>query len=280
MRDPNKARLYCVAVPIGNPTDITERARSILAEATVIAAEDTRVFKELCRDAKITTNARVVSYYDAKEIEKAEEIFALLQEGETVAIVSDAGTPNIYDPGFRILAMAFANDIEVIPVPGASSVTAALSICPLPGLNFCFFGFPPSGSNARKKLFQEISFEGRVVFFESPHRIVEHLEDAREIWGDEQALFICRELTKKFEEKAVKTVSQWLAHFAEVTPKGEFVLIYDGSKKGAPKEDLDQWLQDKIDAGVSSREILKEAQTRFKMNRKDIYNKITKKKKK
>jgi len=277
MRLQNKGILYCVAVPIGNLADLTERARDTLKKVNVIAAEDTRILKKFLTDSKIKTEAKFISYYDAKEAEKAGEILAQLVEGLSVAIVSDAGTPNIYDPGYRILTLAYENEIDVVPIPGASSLTAALSVCPIPGLNFCFFGFPPAQSSARLKLFNEIKFDGRIVFFESPHRLIDHLSDAKSCWGGDKKLFIARELTKKFEEKSVKSIDEWLTYFKSTAPKGEFVLIYERQSHSLQsQEDLDQWLQDKISQGISSREILKEAQNRFNLNRKDIYSKITK----
>jgi 16S rRNA (cytidine1402-2'-O)-methyltransferase len=275
VRDKGFGKLFCVATPIGNLNDLTPRARSVLSEVPVIAAEDTRVLQDFCRDAQITTKAKFISYYDAKEAEKSLEILNLLLQGKSVAIVSDAGTPNIYDPGFRILKLAFENEIDVIPVPGASSVTAALSICPLPGLNFCFYGFAPPKSSARKKFFESINFDGRVVVFESPHRLQDHLEDAKSVWGEDKNLFLCRELTKKFEEAGLKTIGGWIAHFAAKNPKGEFVLIYEGGSNASEDIDPDQWLRDKMEEGLTGRDLLKEAQTQFKISRKDLYNKIT-----
>lgn len=275
MSEKGFGKLFCVATPIGNLNDLTPRARSILSEVPVIAAEDTRVLQDFCRDAALATKAKFISYYDAKEAEKSLEILNLLLQGKSVAIVSDAGTPNIYDPGFRILKLAFENEIQVVPVPGASSVTAALSICPLPGLNFCFYGFAPPKSVARKRFFEKINFDGRVVMFETPHRIQDHLQDAKTVWGEEKNLFLCRELTKKFEESGLKTIGDWIAHFDKKPPKGEFVLIYEGGSTAEESVDPDQWLQEKMKEGLSHKDLLKEAQTKFKISRKDLYNKIT-----
>ncbi len=284
-------KLYCVATPIGNFQDLSPRAREILQTVQFVAAEDTRVFQQLCSQTQLSTSAKFVSYFDAKESEKAPGLVEQLLEGNSIALVSDAGTPNISDPGYRLLTLAFENNIEVVAVPGCSSVAAALSICPLPGMHFCFLGFPPSQKNARLKLFKGLNFLGRIVFFESPHRLREHLEDAQECWGPAQKLFIARELTKKHEEVSVRTLSEWIEHFAEISPKGEFVLIYDGesnisrnaqaTNEGlslaeglSPVENLDQWLQNQINLGRNPREILKDAQSRFNINRKEIYNKI------
>lgn len=269
-----RGRLYSVATPIGNLGDLSPRAMSILGEVDVIAAEDTRVFLRLAKELNLKFKAKLVSYHDKKEIEEAKNLVNLILEGKSVALVSDAGTPNINDPGYRLLNLAFENEIDVVSLPGPSSVTAALSICPLPGVNFCFYGFPPSTESHRKNLFSEINFDGRVVFFESPHRIKEHLRDALEVWGDKR-VFIIREISKKFEEKSVRTLSEWKEHFDNTPPKGEFVLIYEAIFKKDSQPDLDLWLQTQIDAGQDRREILKEAQSLFNIGRKEIYNKIT-----
>ncbi|MGE3973215.1 MAG: 16S rRNA (cytidine(1402)-2'-O)-methyltransferase [Bdellovibrionales bacterium] len=266
-------QLYVISTPIGQNLDLSPRAKSLLSDVDVIAAEDTRVFKTLANELGIKVK-KVVSYHDHNERNSALGLIQLLKQGQSVALVSDAGTPGVSDPSHNILELCYKEGIRVVPVPGPSSVMAALSVCPIGGAAHSFFGFVPSKSGERKKFFKKLStLEHRFVVFESPHRVVEHLQEALEIFGD-SPLFIAREMTKKFEEFLFANISEHLAHFEEKPPKGEFVFIYAPVANETTDKDFDQWLDSQLREGLSHQDILKAAQSRTKMNRKTIYSKI------
>jgi 16S rRNA (cytidine1402-2'-O)-methyltransferase len=213
--------LYVVATPIGNLEDLTFRALRVLREVAVIAAEDTRRTARLLQHYSIST--RTTSLHEHNERAKVPGLIARLQAGASVALVSDAGTPLISDPGVLLVSAAHAAAIRVEPVPGASAALAAVSASGLAAPEILFVGFPPSRSNARKKWFERLSTEQRLlVFFEAPHRIRPTLEDALNILGD-RPMTIGRELTKTHEELVVRPTSQHLAQLGD--PRGEFTVV-------------------------------------------------------
>jgi len=224
------SKLYIVATPIGNLEDITLRALRILKEVDLILAEDTRVTKKLLDKYKIKTP---VQRFDAKiEAKKFDKIVDLLREGnKDIALVSDAGTPGISDPGSFIVSIVRKNlpEVKIIPIPGASSLTTALSVAGLPKTDFIFLGFLPH-KKGRKTLFEEISGSERtVVFFESPHRIIKTLESLSDNMPIYQNVTILRELTKVYEEVVSGYPSELLEYFKEnpEKQKGEFVFIVE-----------------------------------------------------
>ncbi|MGH9370148.1 MAG: 16S rRNA (cytidine(1402)-2'-O)-methyltransferase, partial [Vicinamibacterales bacterium] len=197
--------LYVVATPIGNLEDLTFRALRVLRDVAVIAAEDTRRTARLLQHYSISTPT--TSLHEHNERARVPKLIARLQSGESVALVSDAGTPSISDPGVLMVSAAHATGIRVEPVPGASAVVAAVSASGLPGSEVLFLGFPPSRSRARKKWLRELASERRLlVFYEAPHRIRETLSDIRDILG-ERVLAVARELTKSHEELVVQPIS-------------------------------------------------------------------------
>ena len=215
--------LYVVATPIGNLGDMTHRAINVLAEVDVIASEDTRVTRRLLSHFEIKN--RCISYHDKNEIYRAEELVNSLCEGDSIALVSDAGTPCISDPGYRIVNLAKQSGIEVVSVPGPSAVTAALSISGLPTDHFFFEGFLPKkkGRQTRFNFLSEL--EASVVIYESPMRIVKTLNDISDFMGSDRVLSVCREITKKFEEAFMGTVDEAIDYFSQKNPKGEFVIV-------------------------------------------------------
>jgi 16S rRNA (cytidine1402-2'-O)-methyltransferase len=215
--------LYIVSTPIGNLKDITLRAIEVLKSVDLIAAEDTRHSKILCNEYGIT--APLTSCFEHNEDAKAKHILAVLQEGKSVALISDAGTPGISDPGFRLVRMAKENNIPMTVIPGACACIAALSLSGLPTDKFTFFGFMPVKPGARKKKIEEAAKSGGTgIFYESPHRILKSLKDIEETLGD-PVIVITRELTKKFEERLEDKASALLAHFTAHAPLGEFVVL-------------------------------------------------------
>jgi 16S rRNA (cytidine1402-2'-O)-methyltransferase len=217
--------LYVVATPIGNLEDVTLRALRILREVSVIAAEDTRRTARILQHYSIST--RTTSLHEHNERSKAPALIARLTAGESVALVSDAGTPVVSDPGSALVAAAHAAGVRVEPVPGPSAVITALSVCGFPEQEFTFLGFPPSRSKARKAWLLRIAREPRtLVFYEAPHRIRSCLQDMLDAFGDRD-LLIARELTKTHETLVVRPISAHLAHPLE--ERGEFTLVLKGA---------------------------------------------------
>jgi 16S rRNA (cytidine1402-2'-O)-methyltransferase len=215
--------LYVVATPIGNLGDLTRRAIDVLSDVDVIASEDTRVTRRLLSHFNIEN--RCISYHDNNEQYRSEELVKSLIDGNSVALVSDAGTPCISDPGYRIVNLAKQSGIEVVSVPGPSAVTAALSISGLPTDHFFFEGFLPK-KKGRQTRFQFLSsLEASIVVYESPMRIIKTLNDISAFMGDTRIVSVCREITKRFEEVFMGTVVQAIGYFSQKNPKGEFVIV-------------------------------------------------------
>ncbi|MGH7961584.1 MAG: 16S rRNA (cytidine(1402)-2'-O)-methyltransferase [Candidatus Binatia bacterium] len=218
--------LYVVATPIGNLEDITLRALRILKEVDLIAAEDTRHTRKLLSHYGISTP--LTSYYDQIEASKAPVLLEQLQAGKTIALVSDAGTPGIADPGYRLVKGAWEAGITVVPIPGSSALAALLSIGGLPTDRFTFEGFLPAKKGQRQKALERLKREERtLVLLESPHRLADMLADLEQICGDRQVV-IGRELTKMFEEVRRGSVSELRARLQRQEIKGEVTLLVAG----------------------------------------------------
>ena len=236
-----KAALYIVATPIGNLGDISHRAIEVLRRADVIAAEDTRHSSRLTQHFGIAT--RLVSYHDYSSSGREDAILAELAAGRSVALISDAGTPLISDPGYSLVARARQMQITVIPVPGACALTTALCAAGLPTDRFVFEGFPPHKQGARRQLFESLAEEQRtVIFYESPHRIADSVIDMRDVFGEQRQAVICRELTKTWETihgDSLGALSEWIMA-DDNNRRGEFVVLIHG----APVVDQDSQLSD------------------------------------
>ena len=218
--------LYVVATPIGNLEDVTLRALRVLREVDVIAAEDTRRTRKLL--ARYEIHTPLTSYHEGNERAKAEVLAQRLEAGESVALVSDAGTPTISDPGYRLVRAAADKGLPVTPVPGASAAVAALSVCGLATDRFVFQGFLPSRRGRRKEKLQELREDHRTaVYYEAPRRVRDTLSDMREVLGDRAAL-VGRELTKAHEELLRGTLSELAERLDRDAPRGEFVIVVAG----------------------------------------------------
>ncbi|MDD5072215.1 MAG: 16S rRNA (cytidine(1402)-2'-O)-methyltransferase [Candidatus Omnitrophica bacterium] len=222
--------LYVVATPIGNLKDITIRAVEVLRGADLIAAEDTRHTKILTDHYGI--KVPLTSYFEHNRITKGDYLIKLLKEGKSVALVSDAGTPGISDPGAHIIMLAIKEGIIVVGIPGPAAIILGLITSGMPTDRFIFEGFLPNKSGARRNKLSEFKDEKRtVIFYESPHRILRALYDILEIFGDIR-ICVMRELTKKFEEILRGKVSEIAARFEKSKPKGEFLIVLNPRRGG------------------------------------------------
>lgn len=220
--------LYVAATPLGNLKDATLRALEILREVDLILCEDTRVTKKLLEHYRI--NTRTLSYHQHSKLQKADYIITLLREGKNLALVSDAGTPGISDPGNKLIKKLTEDGplrVEIVPVPGSSALTAAASISGIPMNRFLFLGFPPA-KKKRKKFFEEVA-ESKypIIFYESPHRIVKTLKEL----PPSAKTVVCRELTKKFEQVLRGTAKEVLEQLSKDKIKGEFVVVVNRYEK-------------------------------------------------
>lgn len=233
MENQKKGVLYIVSTPIGNLEDITLRALRVLKEVDLIAAEDTRHTSILLKHYEISKP--LTSYFEGNELKKKEFILSKLQAGEKVALLSDAGTPGISDPGFRLIKAAIENKIPVIPIPGPSAIITALSISGLPTDSFLFKGFLSHKSKKRREQLEQLKeIKETIILYESPHRVKETLRDILEILGDRD-IVLARELTKLYEEVLRGKISEILNKIEARKIKGEITLVISGKnlKKGS-----------------------------------------------
>jgi 16S rRNA (cytidine1402-2'-O)-methyltransferase len=263
--------LYVVSTPIGNLRDITLRALDILASCDVVCAEDTRVAGKLL--SAFGVSARVRPYHDHNGAHARPGLLDELQGGARIALISDAGTPLVSDPGFKFVREAAQRGINVIAIPGASAPLAALASSGLPTDRFTFAGFPPPRSAARRRFLTDLkSISGTLIFFEGPSRLVASLKDMSETLGVRDAV-VARELTKKFEELRRGTIAELAAHYAEAgPPRGEIVVLV------GPGESIEAPDADALDAAILAageerhiKEIAAEIAERFGMKRRDVY---------
>lgn len=246
--------LYVVPTPIGNLADMVPRALTVLQTADVIAAEDTRHSGKLMQHFQISTP--MVAYHDFSSEQRCQELLQRLEGGQTVALISDAGTPLISDPGYRLVALARQQGITVIPVPGACAAIAALSASGLPSDRFTFEGFPPAKSGARKEFFTQQRENSRtLIFYESPHRIIASLADMVEVFGVERRLVMAREISKTFETFLSGTTASVLTSVTSDAnqQKGEIVLLVEGFRQvelDGPAEEARRVMQILLDADL------------------------------
>ncbi len=230
----NSACLYIVATPIGNLSDISERAVQILKQVDLIAVEDTRHSGKLLQHSGVSTPMQAL--HEHNEAKKVEQLIELLAAGKSIALISDAGTPLISDPGYQLVKAAIDAGIKVSPVPGASALIAALSASGLPSDAFIFEGFLPNKSAGRLKKLEALADESRtLIFYEAPHRIIDCLEDMQQVFGAERVAVVARELTKTFEtikKDSLENLLSWIKADSN-QQRGEFVLLIQGQEKAA-----------------------------------------------
>lgn len=268
---PPTGTLYIVPTPIGNLEDITLRAIRILKEVDLIAAEDTRHTRKLLNHLDIKT--RLISYYREKEAQRGAQILEMLENGQDIALVSDAGTPAISDPGAVLIRLAHENSIPIIPLPGPSALVTAVSASGFEENGFLFAGFAPSKKGQRRKLLSSLKdCEYPIVFYESPHRIEGLLRDALDILGNRETLW-ARELTKTYEELEQGNLVQLREKAAGKKQKGEFVIIIrPGEKmdvKGENIEELIKWYRENSD--LSLKDVSKRIASDLGVSRSKVY---------
>ena len=269
-----KGSLYVVATPIGNREDITVRALNTLREADLIAAEDTRKTGNFLSHHKIKN--RLISYHEHNENKRTPEIISKLLAGTSIALVSNAGTPSVSDPGYRLIETAIENNIEVIPIPGVSAAIAAMSVSGLPTDSFVFVGFPPRKKGKRLKFLTELAVEPRpLIFYESPQRILAFLEEIVSHMGDRPAV-LAREMTKLHEEFIRGSVSEILMTMKKrAKVKGECTLLVAGRKE---KEEIDsEMVEAEIKAALKKHqsglsEITKLIAQKYGLSKNEVYN--------
>ncbi|NPB09861.1 MAG: 16S rRNA (cytidine(1402)-2'-O)-methyltransferase [Thermodesulfobacteria bacterium] len=266
--------LYVVATPIGNLRDITLRALDILESADILACEDTRTALKLLNRFGIR-GPKLVAYHEHNENERAPQLIAALKQGQSVALISEAGTPGISDPGARLVALAHEEGVPVRPVPGPSALAAALSVSGFDlRRGFLYLGFPPAKRGERRKYLSEVAHERRpLVLFESPHRLAETLEDLYEILG-ERRVFLAREMTKRHEEYTLSELSALKERFAGEEARGEVTLVIEGAAKSREEPEgveVEEELSRLLDEGVPLKEASRLLAQRTGLSAKEIY---------
>ena len=277
-------KLFLVATPIGNLEDITLRAINTLKEVDLIACEDTRHSKILLDNYDIKT--RTTSYHEHNKYEKADELVLFMQRGNTVAVITDAGTPGISDPGEELVRRALEAGIEVTSLPGPSAVITALSMCGLSSRRFVFEGFLDVDKSKRRLALERIKYEQRtIVIYEAPHKIKRTLADLKETLGGARRIRILRELTKKFEELMAFTIDEAIEYFEQNDPKGEMVVVIEGLGDEEAKEikakeweglSVEEHVERLMKEGLSEKDAMKKAAALRGVSKRDIYAEIKK----
>ena len=268
-------RLVLAATPLGDVRDASPRLAEALAEADVIAAEDTRRLRSLTTALGVTPRGRVVSFYEDVETARLPKLLESLRAGETVVLVTDAGMPSVSDPGFRLVAACVAEDLPVTCLPGPSAVTTALALSGLPCDRFCFEGFAPRKPGERAKWLSSLRDEPRTaVFFESPHRLASLLADAASVLGPERRAAVCRELTKTYEEVKRGPLSA-LAEWAADGVRGEITVVLSGAE---PREvsvaDLVAEVSARVSAGERLKSVAAEVAEAAGVSKKELYDAV------
>jgi 16S rRNA (cytidine1402-2'-O)-methyltransferase len=266
--------LYVVASSIGNPADLSPRAVETLRDVDIVLAEDTREARKLLSSHGIGRPTQ--SCFDANEAERAQEACALLKEGKNVALLSEAGTPAVSDPGFRVVRAAVEMGARVVPVPGPSALLAALVASGLPTDSFFFAGFPPRKTGARRLLFTRLGQLGAtLIFYESPHRVGTTLAELAAVLGEKRPACVARELTKTHEELVRGSLGELAQRYAETRPLGEVTLVVGGATDGEQLIDDEDVLvaraKSLLATGMSARDVAEALAAESQRPRRDIY---------
>ena len=273
--------LYLCATPIGNLGDITERVLRTLEEVDLIAAEDTRNTLRLLNHFGI--KKPLTSYHEYNKFAKAEELITKLHNGQNIAVVTDAGTPAISDPGEVIAAMCIEQGIRVTSLPGACALITALTMSGMPSRRFCFEGFLPVDKKERRYILEQLKREERTtILYEAPHHLRGTLQELYDSLGDRK-ITLCRELTKKFEEALPMTLESAIVYYSENEPRGEYVLVMAGADRAALEEEkrvkfeemsLEEHMAMYTDQGLSRKEAMKKVAADRGVSKRDIYKEL------
>ena len=271
--------LYLCATPIGNLDDITLRVLDTLKKVDLIAAEDTRHTIKLLNHFDIHTP--MTSYHEFNKYDKARYLVELLQEGREIALVTDAGTPGISDPGEELVRQCYEAGVEVTALPGPAACITALIQSGMATRRFCFEAFLPAEKRERAKVLEELKTETRtIVMYEAPHRLVKTLAELQEVLGPDRRINLCRELTKHYEEKYMTTIGEALAHYEEDGPRGEFVLVIEGRSFEDIRDEqissfmdmtVEEHMELYLSKGMDRKEAMKKVAKDRGVSKRDIY---------
>lgn len=268
-------RLVLAATPIGDVEDASPRLRRLLAEADVVAAEDTRRLLALAGRLDVRVTGKIVSYHEHNETERADELLDVVAGGGTVLIVTDAGMPTVSDPGYRVVARAVERDLPITSAPGPSAVLTALAVSGLATDRFCFEGFPPRKPGERARLFTDLASEPRtMVFFESPHRIAETLAAMAEGFGADRPAAVCRELTKTYEQVLRGPLSELAKTAAAEQLRGEISIVVAGHIRPAAaptSAELVAEVLSRADAGERMKEAVADVAQAAGVSKRELY---------
>jgi len=252
--------LILACAPLGNPGDATTRLREVITSAKFIAAEDSRKLTRLAHDLGIVYTGKVISYFEGNESERLDQLTEILESGEDLLVITDAGAPGVSDPGYRLIRAAIEKNIEIKVLPGPSAPVTALLLSGAPTDRFCFEGFTPRTSGTRKAWFEDLAEEERtIIFFEAPHRLKESLVDACEVFGVERLGAICREMTKTYEETIRGTLGELLAWSTDREILGEITIVlhgFDASSKSYSGDELVNLVLERESAGMSRKDAI------------------------
>lgn len=270
--------LVLAATPIGNPADASRRLSQELAEADVVAAEDTRRLRRLVAALEVQVRARVISYFEGNEESRTAEVVSALEQGARVVLVTDAGTPSVSDPGYRLVQAAVAAGVRVTAVPGPSAVVTALAVSGLPVDRFAFEGFPPRRVSERSRWMADLAGERRtMVFFESRHRLAATLQAMVEAFDADRHAVVCRELTKKHEEVRRDTLEGLARWAGESEPLGEVTIVVAGlssddvARRVVSMDQAVGLVEERVTAGASRRDAIAEIAREAGLSRRELY---------
>ena len=280
--DNMQGQLYLCATPIGNLEDITYRVIHTLQAVDLIAAEDTRNSIKLLNHFEIKTP--MTSYHEYNKMDKGRYLVEQMSQGKEVALITDAGTPGISDPGEELVSMCYDAGITVTSLPGACACVTALTISGLPSRRFAFEAFLPLDKKEKKVILEELSCETRtIILYEAPHRLVDTLSELKDTLGRDRKVSVCRELTKRHETVFQTTLTEALSYYRTHTPKGECVIVIEGkSRRIIRKEEIDSWMQMKLedhmkyyeDQGITHKEAMKLVARDRGVPKREIYKEL------